>query len=86
MTSVVLLREIAAARPPVPGASRDDAASSDAPRIPRGPVGGSNAWAAGRAILGRGNGGFSFADEIFHRAVAGQVEELLIEAVKKPGE
>jgi acyl-homoserine-lactone acylase len=69
MTSVSVMREIVAAAPPAAGGpSRDDAASASSPADhvpPLRPPGGSNAWAAGRVILGAGNGGFSFSNPHF---------------------
>lgn len=64
-TSIIVLREIAAAAPPVAGATVPDAHASAAPRASTAAIGGSNAWAAGRAVPGTRGGGFSFANPHF---------------------
>lgn len=69
-TSIIVMREIAAAAPPRAGTTPprddedDDATSAAVPmRAPTGAIGGSNAFAAGRALLG--TGGFSFSNPHF---------------------
>ncbi|MCC7054360.1 MAG: penicillin acylase family protein [Gemmatimonadaceae bacterium] len=65
-TSIIVMREIAAARPPgTTAVPRDGNAAAAALRPSSAAIGGSNAWAAGSGVLGRGNGGFSFSNPHF---------------------
>ncbi len=67
-TSMHLLREIAAATPPDRATGRVSAAAqslTDNVRWRADVVGGSNAFAAGRALLGAGKGGFTFSNPHF---------------------
>lgn len=65
-TSILLLREIAGAQPPAPGDERGPLPPTlDRAQERAAAAGGSNAFAAGSAVLGRRRGGFTFANPHF---------------------